>query len=100
MTYHSQAKQEQHFQSVADKYAEREESPDAGQHQSKSFKYLTNLMDEGRGNFHTIILIFILSFRKILWIWYGNRAKFYVRDKVHSSRTIFINCETSKAWLV
>ncbi|BFZ02941.1 hypothetical protein BsWGS_05980 [Bradybaena similaris] len=44
----SQAKQEQHFQSVADKYAEREESPDAGQHQSKSFKYLTNLMDEGR----------------------------------------------------
>ncbi|CAG5115966.1 unnamed protein product, partial [Candidula unifasciata] len=44
----SQAKQEQHLQSVGDKYAEREESPDAGQHQSKSFKYLTNLMDEGR----------------------------------------------------
>ncbi|XP_059143945.1 PDZ and LIM domain protein 7-like isoform X3 [Physella acuta] len=36
------------FQSAAEKYAEREEQPDPAQHQSKSFKYLANLMDEGR----------------------------------------------------
>ncbi|CAL1528979.1 unnamed protein product [Lymnaea stagnalis] len=36
------------FQSAAEKYTEREDPPDPAQNQSKSFKYLANLMDEGR----------------------------------------------------
>lgn len=37
------------FQSAAEKYSEQEEPVDPNAHQSKSFKYLQNLMDEGKG---------------------------------------------------
>uniref|UniRef100_A0A2C9JGX1 PDZ and LIM domain protein Zasp n=1 Tax=Biomphalaria glabrata TaxID=6526 RepID=A0A2C9JGX1_BIOGL len=44
----SEPKESPPFQSAAEKYAERDEPPDPAQHQSKSFKYLANLMEEGR----------------------------------------------------
>uniref|UniRef100_A0A0B7ACN5 PDZ and LIM domain protein Zasp n=1 Tax=Arion vulgaris TaxID=1028688 RepID=A0A0B7ACN5_9EUPU len=44
----SQPKEVLDFQSVGEKYADKDEATDPSQHQSKSFKYLANLMDEGR----------------------------------------------------
>lgn len=37
------------FRSAAEKYAEREEALKPSQHQSRSFKYLQDLMDSGKG---------------------------------------------------
>ena len=37
------------FRTAAEKYAEREEALQPSQHQSRSFKYLQDLMDSGKG---------------------------------------------------